>query len=243
MPIVNTNIAETTNITQNGTYDVARYTTANVNVSGGGGICVEKTVQENTLLSGGSFIDLTDIYVLSTFALTYAYWGSETLEEVDFKDVETIEEYACGYMCEECTNLTTVIGNSIYEVQNSGLEGAFTSCSNLSTLSFPNLTTIREYGCLTMCFGASSLTSVVFDSLTTVEMAGLEGAFSDTGLTNLEFPVFNYSGETMFCFSYMLDGVTGCTVHFPSAMQSEMENWEDVIDGFGGTNTIVLFDL
>lgn len=34
MPVVNTNIAETTNITQNGTYDVARYTTANVNVGG-----------------------------------------------------------------------------------------------------------------------------------------------------------------------------------------------------------------
>ena len=36
MTVINTNIAETTNITQNGTYDVARYTTANVNVQAGG---------------------------------------------------------------------------------------------------------------------------------------------------------------------------------------------------------------
>lgn len=35
MTVVNTNIAETINISQNGTYDVARYTTANVNVSSG----------------------------------------------------------------------------------------------------------------------------------------------------------------------------------------------------------------
>ena len=41
----------------------------------------------------------------------------------------------------------------------------------------------------------------------------------------------------------MLNGVTGCTVHFPSNLKSLMMYWSDVTRGFGGTNTIVLFDL
>jgi hypothetical protein len=41
----------------------------------------------------------------------------------------------------------------------------------------------------------------------------------------------------------MLPGVTGCTVHFPSNLQSVIGSWADVTEGFGGTNTTVLFDL
>jgi hypothetical protein len=41
----------------------------------------------------------------------------------------------------------------------------------------------------------------------------------------------------------MLQGVTGCTVHFPSNLQSVIGSWSDVTARFGGTNTTVLFDL
>ena len=41
----------------------------------------------------------------------------------------------------------------------------------------------------------------------------------------------------------MLSGVTGCTVHFPSNLESVIGSWSDVTDGFDGTNTTVLFDL
>ena len=41
----------------------------------------------------------------------------------------------------------------------------------------------------------------------------------------------------------MLQGVTGCTVHFPSNLQSVIGSWSDVTAGFGGTNTTVLYDL
>ena len=41
----------------------------------------------------------------------------------------------------------------------------------------------------------------------------------------------------------MLQGVSGCTVHFPSNLQSVIGSWSDVTNGFGGTNTTVLFDL
>ena len=41
----------------------------------------------------------------------------------------------------------------------------------------------------------------------------------------------------------MLSGVTGCTVHFPSNLQSVIGSWTSVSAGFSGTNTTVLFDL
>ena len=41
----------------------------------------------------------------------------------------------------------------------------------------------------------------------------------------------------------MLRGVTGCTVHFPSNLEAVIGSWSDVTNGFGGTNTTVLFDL
>ena len=33
------------------------------------------------------------------------------------------------------------------------------------------------------------------------------------------------------------------TVHFPANMQSVIGSWSDVVNGFNGTNTTVLFDL
>jgi hypothetical protein len=44
-------------------------------------------------------------------------------------------------------------------------------------------------------------------------------------------------------FNNMLRMVTGCTVHFPSNLQSVIGSWSDITAGFGGTNTVVSFDL
>jgi len=45
------------------------------------------------------------------------------------------------------------------------------------------------------------------------------------------------------CFNGMLDGCVGVRVHFPSSLQPFIGDWTHVINGFGGTNTTVLFDL
>lgn len=73
----------------------------------------------------------------------------------------------------------------------------------------------------------------------------MDRAFYRTGITDLYFNSLTSSsfGSYTNQFSNMLSGVTGCTVHFPSNLQSVIGSWADVTNGFGGTNTIVLFDL
>ena len=41
----------------------------------------------------------------------------------------------------------------------------------------------------------------------------------------------------------MLSGCSNVTVHFPAEWQTAMSTWSNVTNGFGGTNTTVLFDL
>lgn len=71
------------------------------------------------------------------------------------------------------------------------------------------------------------------------------GAFANTSISELSLPALKSTsfGSYTNQFDYMLKGVTGCTVHFPSNLQSVIGSWSSVTSGFGGTNTIVLFDL
>ena len=67
------------------------------------------------------------------------------------------------------------------------------------------------------------------------------GPFKNSQITKLEFP--SLKSTSTISMNNMLEDVTGCTVHFPSNLQSVIGQSEDVLAGFGGTNTTVLFDL
>jgi hypothetical protein len=95
--------------------------------------------------------------------------------------------------------------------------------------------------------GSTSLTSVNLSSLKIVTgNSCFRYAFQGcTSLTTLSFPALESTsfGSYTNQFNNMLQGVTGCTVHFPSNLQSVIGSWSDVTNGFGGTNTTVSFDL
>ena len=63
-------------------------------------------------------------------------------------------------------------------------------------------------------------------------------------LTSLSFPALTVDsfGSEVGQLDRMLSGVTGCTVHFPAAIQAKIETMTGY-PNFGGTNTTVLFDL
>lgn len=117
---------------------------------------------------------------------------------------------------------------------------------NIQTLNISNSNSIKTIGRYAFYY-CTGLTSLNLPSMTILNTSGaMTYAFSHcTNLTSLSFPSLTSTsfGSYTNQFNNMLSNVTGCTVHFPSNLQSVIGSWTDVTNGFGGTNTTVLFDL
>lgn len=157
---------------------------------------------------------------VGNYGLTHAFYENDNLTSVDL------------------SSLTTVSGNY-------AMEGCFQFCTNLASVDVSSLTTISGVSAMDSCFAYSSLTSVVFSSLTTISGTNtLSRCFlACSSLTEISFPALQSFGtDAVNQFYKMLSSVRGCTLHFPSNMQSEVES-RSGYPNFGGTNTVVLFDL
>ena len=245
----------TISITSNGTYDVTNYASAEVSVSGGIGITREVSANGVFQMPGTSFTfslpsNATDI---GTYAMYYAFYNCTELTSVDLSNITALSvSYAMQSAFTGCKGLTSVDLSSLTTVRGvSGVQAmyrAFENCTGLTSVDLSNLTTLSGDSAMSYAFqNCTGLTSVDLSSLTTVNGSYAMGnAFNKcTKLTTLSFPALTSTsfGSRTNQFDDMLFEVTGCTVHFPSNLQSVIGSWSDVTSGFGGTNTTVLFDL
>lgn len=159
-----------------------------------------------------------------------------------------VGKYALAYAFYSCPSLTSVDLSSLTTVSGEdAFYEAFYNCTALTSVDLSSLTTLSGRNALASAFDVcTALTSVVFSSLTTVSgYHALYNTFSRCrSLTSLSFPALTVSGLQYGSsqFDNMLYGVTGCTVHFPAAVQAKIEATSGY-PNFGGTNTTVLFDL
>lgn len=155
---------------------------------------------------------------------------------------------ALAYAFHSCQSLTSVDLSSLTKVSGEdAFYEAFYNCTALTSVDLSSLTTLSGRNALAYAFDVcTALTSVDFSSLTTVSgYHALSNTFSRcNSLTSLSFPALTVSGLQYGSsqFDNMLYGVTGCTVHFPAAVQAKIEAMYEY-PNFGGTNTTVLFDL
>lgn len=189
---------------------------------------------------------------LGAYAMHNAFYGCTGLTGVDLGNLTTISgNRALASAFYNCTNLTNVDLSGLIVINGSHgeqMRSAFYNCYSLEQINLKNLTTVSTTYAFEYAFDScTSLTSVDLSSLTTI--GGYEcfnRAFQRCiMLESLSFPSLTSTsfGSYTNQFDNMLYGVTGCTVHFPSNLQSVIGSWSDVINGFGGTNTTVLFDL
>lgn len=170
-------------------------------------------------------LDLSSITSISGNRCCIKMFNNCKITSVDLSKLTTVTGgYACNSMFMGCTNLTTVDISLLTTVP----AGAFGVQQHLQSM-----------------FAYTALTTITFQSLATLaaNAACSQMFWNTTTLTSVYFPSLKSFGNNTNQFYNMLQGCTGVTVHFPSNVQSVIGSWSDVTNGFGGTNTTVLFDL
>lgn len=116
------------------------------------------------------------------------------------------------------------------------------------TITFPDLETLSGGSALYyMCNAQSQLTAAYFPKLQSVTGANaLSATFN--GCTNMAHIYFNAllpssAVNSVARMTNMVRSVTGCTIHFPSNLQSIISSENNVVNGFGSTRTVILYDL
>ena len=151
----------------------------------------------------------------------------------------------CDGMFSGCTALTTANLSNVDEIGTSSCMGMFSGDTSLASVLLGALASIDIQGGVRMFEGCTALTSFTFVALSSVARNACKEMFKNSGIQFLSFPALKTTsfGSRTDQFNNMLSGVTGCTVHFPSNLQSVIGSWADVTAGFGGTNTTILYDL
>ena len=205
---------------------------------------------QNSGLQTVSFPELTTITSTWDGAFNSAFRGCTSLTTASFPKLTSAPNYCFSNAFYNDAALVSFSAPLVSSVGSSAFNYAFYNCTSLTSVDLTALATITGTSAFSNAFyGCTALTSVSFPALTTLynhSNAGFSYAFYNcTSLTSVSFPALTTSsfGSYSNHFSNMLRGCSGVTVHFPAAIQSTIESWSDVRNGFGGTNTTVLFDL
>lgn len=209
--------------------------------------------------TGSTDIVFTGVKSLPSGSFAYKFYYNTSINSVDFPDLESgssgsfkILNFDSAFMSSTCRKiyfrkLKTTSGYITASMQHLAFQ-----CP-LDEIQFPELEEVTAASFFSRAFqgviigNTGTLSSVEFPKLKIISgSVCFNYAFSlRTTLQSLSFPALISTGFGSYTnqFNSMLNGVTGCTVHFPSNLQSVIGSWTHVTNGFGGTNTTVLFDL
>ena len=184
--------------------------------------------------------------------------GCTNLASVNISSLEHIGDptapyaaYACSSLFQNCPKLSSIdLSNVVIIKGHYACDYMFAGCTSLTSVNLSSLKKIYgDRACICM-FSNTKISTLTFNSLEELDISTgkiFDSAFSGcTSLTTVSFPALKIPGRNdnnNGHFYKMLNGCSNVTVHFPSNLQSIMGNWVDVSNGFGGTNTTVLFDF
>jgi hypothetical protein len=205
----------------------------------------------NTMFMSTQGLTSANMSSLTTVSGSSACRGMFSLSNLTSIDLSSLTTVSGSYGCYQMlykSKLTSVNLSSLTKISgDSACYSMFEGCNLLTNVGVSNLTSITgDQSCRSM-MSSCSLTSIGFYSLCTLtgNQCIAQCLASNRTLQTVYFPSLtpNSFGTRTNQFNGMLQNVTGCTVHFPSNIQSVIGSWSIVTGGFGGTNTTVLFDL
>lgn len=182
-----------------------------------------------------------------------AFHGCSQLTEVNLPwllYVGTYEDNSAktemAYCFANCSALKTLNLGRLKSLGYSSLLQTFQNCTSLETVDIHSLEKIGKSGLTSTFAGCTSLESVSFDSLNEMRQNALYQTFRGcTNLKHLYFPALTMDSFTENnTMAQMLQALSGCTVHLPAVLDNTtFKNYNFVRNGFGGTNTQILYDL
>lgn len=241
MSIVNTNIAETINITENGQHDVAKYTTANVSVAG-----VPRTVDANGVLQfptiSGDFLggatDIGDYVFYQAFYNSSSSINPTASGVVDMSSLVSISgSSACSNMFQGCTGITSVDLSSLTTVSGANAcSNMFEGCTGITgALDLSSLTTVSGgNACNYMFKGCTGITGKI-------DLSSLTNGFCSymfqgcTGITSVDLSNLE-RGNT----SYMFSGCTGLTGAIDLSSLNHSNGINSMFNGCTGITSVDL---
>jgi len=208
----------------------------------------------STTLTAVDLSSLTEITGASTMESFCK--NCTALTSIDLSNVTTINGANVMNNAFSNTSITSVDLSSLTTISGgSAMGSAFMDCPLISSIDLSSLTTLSGAGAMmpntfSLTNNPASplpLTSVTFTSLSSIGgTAPMRNIFQRRDGLEIYFPALNsnsFAGQLTTYFDNLVNNAVGCTVHFPSNMQSVIGSWSSVQNGFGGTNTTVLFDL
>lgn len=199
--------------------------------------------------SGITGVDMSSLTQISGTYCCANMFQYSSITTVNMSSLQVVSgSTACGNMFAFCTGLTSVDISALTTLSgNSCCNGMFKGCSALTSVALTSLQEISGANAFANAFAFTGLTSLTFPSLSVLTASNaIKQICQDClALTSISFPALTSTsfGSQTTQFDNMLLNVTGCTVHFPSNLQSVIGSWASVTAGFGGTNTTVSFDL
>jgi len=189
-------------------------------------------------------------------------YGASSLEEFIMDELEEIGDNTTGenpgafYYCfNDAIKIKKISFNSLKTVGINGLSKLIYSSNktyyDLSIFNVPMVETAKD-NAFKEAFQISGtypsipkLNVVSFDSLANIQYPNVFKNFAPESLKILMFKSLNENsfGSYTNQFNNMLQHCTDCIVFFPSSLESIIGNWSDVLTGFGGTNTTVIFRM
>ena len=200
------------------------------------------------------YTKITTVNLNSLKAIRYGAYAFENCTSLTNVNLNEVERFNANmqYAFNNCTSLVNIsfpklMNNSF--AYDSGIGHMFNNCTSLKSVDLSNLCCMVNDNYFRHTWnhndyvfnGCTSLTDVDLSSLFAITSGYM---FNDcTSLRTLSFPSLMETDDTYISTTTLLTGCTGVTLHFPSNLQSKLSGVNYGYPNFGGTDTVVLFDL
>ena len=192
-------------------------------------------------------ISMPNLTTIGEFGLDSACKYSD-VSAFNFASLQSVSSYGL-YSTFESSKVVNASFPSLKTVYSRGCQGIFYGDTVLESASFPELEEVGNYGFYNAFTGCSALSSLTFSKLKTIGNYGFSAAFrgGTSSLQTLSFPALETVGAYVFGnsnSSLAFTATSGITeIHFPAAIQSDIEALYGYANKFGAPNATIYFDL